>query len=114
MQNVDLHLTPDITVHVRHLRGRFVAGQGRQAPFLDEPRSYSVTIDTGEVTVDLDSLNAIMARSARPLERAACADLNRRRPAAATEGRRDESDQDAIRAEGHCERDAGWPNSYPP
>ncbi len=63
MQNVDLHLTPDIIVHVRHLRGRFVAGQGRQAPFLDEPRSYSVTIDTGEVTVDLDSLNAIMTRA---------------------------------------------------
>ena len=35
---------------------------GRQAPFLDEPR-VSVTIDTGEVTVDLDSLNAIMARA---------------------------------------------------
>jgi hypothetical protein len=63
MQNVDLHLTPDVAVHVRHLRGRFVASEGRNIPFLDEPRSYTVAIDSGEVDVDLASLNAIMTRA---------------------------------------------------
>jgi hypothetical protein len=63
MQNVNLHLTSDIAVRVHHLRGRFVSATDRQAPFLDEPSSYSVTIDTGEVVVDFASLNAIMKRA---------------------------------------------------
>jgi hypothetical protein len=63
MRNVDLHLTPDVGLHIRHLRGRFVAAGSRHAPYLDDPRSYSVTVDTGEVAVDLDSLNAVMARA---------------------------------------------------
>jgi len=63
MRNVDLHLTSDIAVHIRHLRGRFIAEGNRQIPNLDDPRSYSVTIDTGEVAVDLESLNAMMTRT---------------------------------------------------
>ena len=62
MRNVDLHLTPEITVHVHHLRGKFVPEGARQAPNLDDPRSYRVAIDTGEVAIDLDSLNALMTR----------------------------------------------------
>jgi len=63
MRNVDLHLTSEIGVHIRHLRGRFIAEGNRQIPNLDDPRSYSVTIDTGEVAVDLASLNAMMTRT---------------------------------------------------
>ena len=63
MRNVDLHLTSDIGVHIRHLRGRFIAEGNRQIPNLDDPRSYSVTIDSGEVAVDLASLNAMMTRT---------------------------------------------------
>jgi hypothetical protein len=63
MRNVDLHVTPEIALHIRHLRGSFVALGTRQAPYLDDPRSYSVAVDTGEVSVDLASLNAIMARA---------------------------------------------------
>jgi hypothetical protein len=63
MRNVDLHVTPEISLHIRHLRGQFVAQGTRQAPYLDDPRSYTVTVDTGEVAVDLASLNAIMART---------------------------------------------------
>ena len=63
MRNVDLHLTSDIAVHIRHLRGRFIAEGNRQIPNLDDPRSYSVTIDSGEVAVDLASLNAMMTRT---------------------------------------------------
>ena len=63
MHNVDLHLTPEIALHIRDLRGRFVAQGSRQAPYLDDPRSYSVTVDHGEVAVDLASLNALMTRA---------------------------------------------------
>jgi hypothetical protein len=63
MRNVDLHITPQIDLHVRHLHGRFIATGTRQAPYLDDPRSYSVTVDTGEVGVDLASLNAIVTRA---------------------------------------------------
>jgi hypothetical protein len=63
MRNVDLHITPQIDLQVRHLRGRFVPAGARQAPYLDDPRSYSVAVDTGDVAVDLASLNAIVARA---------------------------------------------------
>src|SRR5215510_13654640 len=63
MRNVDLHLTPDISVQIHHLRGRFIAEGARQIPYLDDPTSYSVTIDTGEVAIDLASLNAMMTRT---------------------------------------------------
>lgn len=63
MRNVDLHVTSQISLHIRHLHGQFVAQGARQAPYLDDPRSYSVSVDTGEVAVDLASLNAIMARA---------------------------------------------------
>jgi hypothetical protein len=67
MRNVDLHITPQIDLQVRHLRGRFVAVGARSAPYLDDPNSYAVAVDTGEVAVDLASLNAIVNRA---LERA--------------------------------------------
>jgi len=67
MRNVDLHITPQIELQVRHLRGRFVAVGARTAPYLDDPSSYTVAVDTGEVAVDLPSLNAIVNRA---LERA--------------------------------------------
>src|SRR5262245_47448808 len=63
MRRVDLHLTSDITLHIASLRGRFTAVGTRTAPYLDDPRSYSVTVDRGEVAVDLASLNALMTRA---------------------------------------------------
>jgi hypothetical protein len=63
MRNVDLHQTVDIGLHVRSLRGRFVPRGTRQAPYLDDPDSYSVTVDAGEVAVDLASLNVLMTRA---------------------------------------------------
>jgi hypothetical protein len=63
MRNVDLHITPQIDLNIRHLRGRFIAASTRSAPYLDDPQSYTVVVDTGEVAVDLDSLNAIVARA---------------------------------------------------
>jgi len=63
MRNVDLHLTPEISVHIRHLRGKFIAQGARDVPYLDDPQSYSVSVQSGDVAVDLESLNAMMTRT---------------------------------------------------
>lgn len=62
MSNVDLHVTSDITLHVRQLRGEFVAA-GRQIPYLDDTQSYTVAVESGEVAIDTASLNALMSRT---------------------------------------------------
>ena len=62
MANVDLHVTADVTLHIRQLRGRFTP-INREVPYLDDKRSYAVAVDSGEVGIDLASLNALMARS---------------------------------------------------
>ena len=59
MVNVDLHMTPDVTLHVRSLHGRFVA-TGSGPPNLDDNDSYVVQVDAGEVALDEASLNALM------------------------------------------------------
>ena len=63
MHNVDLHVAPDITLHVPHLRGHFDATGQREVPYLDEKTSYSVTVDSGIVSIDLASLNALLTRT---------------------------------------------------
>ena len=62
MQNVDLHVATDITLHVTHLRGRFDP-VGRDVPYLDSAASYVVNVDSGLVSIDLASLNALMSRT---------------------------------------------------
>ena len=63
MNNVDLHMTPDITLHVRYLRGKFEASPQRNLPYLDDTASYTVAVDSGVVAIDLASLNALMTRT---------------------------------------------------
>jgi hypothetical protein len=59
MVNVDLHMTPHVTLRVRRLHGRFVP-TGTGAPNLDENDSYVVEVDSGEVALGEASLNALM------------------------------------------------------
>jgi hypothetical protein len=59
MVNVDLHMAPDVTLHVRSLHGRFAA-TGSAPPNLDDNDSYVVQVDAGEVALDETSLNALM------------------------------------------------------
>ena len=63
MSNVHFHVMPDVTLQVRHLRGRFVPAGRTEFPYLDDRSSYSIVIDTGEVLVDMGSLNALMRRA---------------------------------------------------
>ena len=59
MINVDLHMTPHVTLRVRSLHGRFIP-TGKGAPNLDDNNSYVVQVDGGEVAIGEASLNAIM------------------------------------------------------
>lgn len=63
MHNVNLRVTPDITLQVRHLRGRFVPSGRAEVPYLDDKHSYFVAIDSGEIVLDMASLNALMRRT---------------------------------------------------
>jgi hypothetical protein len=63
MRNVDLHLNGDVTLHVRHLRGRFIASSAAGIPYLDDTSSYHVMVDAGQVTIDVASLNALLTRT---------------------------------------------------
>jgi hypothetical protein len=63
MSNVDLHISDDITLHVRHLRGRFEPVGRRDAPYLDDKASYAVAVDSGVVSIDIASLNTLMSQT---------------------------------------------------
>jgi hypothetical protein len=60
MSNVDLHVTADVTLRVRHLRGRFEPAGRADMPYLEDKLSYVVAIDSGEIALDMASLNALM------------------------------------------------------
>jgi len=63
MNNVDLHLQEGVTLHVRHLRGAFEAAAQRNVPYLDDPKSYSVVVESGVIAIDIASLNALMTQT---------------------------------------------------
>src|SRR5262245_19552632 len=63
MQNVDLHMTPDVTLHIHRLSGTAVPAGDRSAPYLDDKTSYRIDVASGEVAIDLTSLNALMTRT---------------------------------------------------
>jgi hypothetical protein len=50
-------------LRVKHLRGRFVPAAGAAHPYLDDKHSYVIAIDSGEVAMDMASLNALMNRT---------------------------------------------------
>ena len=62
MAHVDLRVSSEVTLHVDRLRGSFVPVQ-HDIPYLDDKRSYAVAIDTGQVAIDLQSLNVLMAQA---------------------------------------------------
>ena len=62
MRNVDLHVSPAVTLRIRELRGQFEP-TGQQIPYLDNKQSYAVAIDSGEIALDLVTLNALIGRA---------------------------------------------------
>lgn len=60
MRNVNLHMTSDVTLRVRSLRGRFVPTRTGGVANLDDSASYMVAVDAGETAIDEATLNALM------------------------------------------------------
>ena len=63
MNNVDLHVSDEITLRVRHLRGRFEPAGRADMPYLEDKLSYVVAIDSGEIALEMASLNALMTKT---------------------------------------------------
>ncbi|PYQ55471.1 MAG: hypothetical protein DMF78_01875 [Acidobacteria bacterium] len=76
MRNVDLHLTDDVTLRVRSLRGRFVPTRAGMPPNLDLADSYVVEVDAGETAIGEASLNALMNEHVFAYRKAPIKDLD--------------------------------------
>jgi hypothetical protein len=63
MRHVDLHLTPEITLQVRRLNGSLVTLGEHRVANLDDKTSYRIDVASGEVALDLPSLNATVVRA---------------------------------------------------
>jgi len=60
MVNVNLHLDPELILHIRHLAGRFLSTRKGQPPAFDDKLSYIVAVDSGEVGVSMASMTHAM------------------------------------------------------
>lgn len=64
MKGVDLVVDPPVVLEVRSLRGEFVPTREGEPPWFDEPGSFSVRIDQGEVAMTAAGMSAAMNRYA--------------------------------------------------
>ncbi|HEX5436370.1 MAG TPA: hypothetical protein VFW98_04380 [Gemmatimonadaceae bacterium] len=60
MRHVDFHVTHDIVLGIRYLRGRMANKAGAGPVVFDDKRSFVLTIDTAEVALSMASLGALM------------------------------------------------------
>jgi hypothetical protein len=60
MKGVDFRIDPDLVLEVRHLRGALEPTHPGKPPWFDEPDSFGVRIDTGEIAMTSASLAALM------------------------------------------------------
>jgi hypothetical protein len=63
MRNVDLHLAGDILLQVHRINGTMAGNDARRRIDLDDTTSYQITVTSGEVAIDLPSLNAVVSRA---------------------------------------------------
>ena len=60
MVNVNIHLDPELILHIRRLTGRFLSTRKGQPPTFDDKLSYVVEVDSGEVGVTMASMTHAM------------------------------------------------------
>ncbi len=60
MVNVNIHLDPQLILHIRYLEGRFLPTRKGQPPTFDDKLSYIVAIDSGEVGISMASMTHAM------------------------------------------------------
>ncbi len=62
MQNVLYHVDDRVTLRISHLRGALLPTKPDVPPWFDDPKSFSLAIDSGEVAIDPASLTALLNR----------------------------------------------------
>ena len=60
MVNVNIHLDPELVLHIRHLAGKFISTRKGQPPTFDDKLSYIVAIDSGEIGLSMASMTHAM------------------------------------------------------
>ncbi len=60
MKGVDLRIEPTIVMEVRQLHGALVPTQEGKPPWFDDPNSFVVEVDAGEIAVTPASLSALL------------------------------------------------------
>jgi hypothetical protein len=60
MKGVDLRIDPAVVMEVRWLRGELLPTQEGEPPWFDEPSTFRVKIDEGEVALTPASMSALM------------------------------------------------------
>jgi hypothetical protein len=62
MRNVLYHVDDRVVLRIAHLRGALLPTARDAPPWFDDPRSFSLAIDSGEVAIDPASLTALLNR----------------------------------------------------
>jgi len=60
MRNVALHLDEHTVLNVRHLRGELISTRPGSPPVFDDKNSFVVKIDSGEMSIGVDSLSRLL------------------------------------------------------
>lgn len=63
MRNVRLHVAADAILEVKWLSGRLRSNAVNQPPVFDDPRSFTMEVDDGEMGMDAASLTALVNRA---------------------------------------------------
>jgi len=62
MRNVLYHVDDQVVLRIAHLRGALDPTSRDAPPWFDDPKSFSLAIDSGEVAIDPASLSALLNR----------------------------------------------------
>ena len=62
MRHVDFMVDPQVRLEVRRLQGRLEATKAGQLAYFDQPSSFRILVDRGEVAISTDSMAALLNR----------------------------------------------------
>ena len=62
MRNVQLHVDEGIVLAIDRLRGEMISRSEGKPPVFDDPKSYVLNVSSGTMSMDMESLTALMNR----------------------------------------------------
>ena len=60
MKGIDFRIDPEVVLEIRWLRGSLIPTHEGQAPWFDDPHSFVLEIDAGEIAVTPASMGALL------------------------------------------------------